>query len=53
MIKIISKLHGNIIKSRFYSMVKIIGLAAGIAFTLIIASYVWSELQVNRNLKTK
>ena len=32
-------------------MVKIIGLAAGIAFTLIIASYVWSELQVNRNLK--
>lgn len=32
-------------------MVNIIGLAAGIAFTLIIASYVWSELQVNRDLK--
>ncbi|MEP6846479.1 MAG: ABC transporter permease, partial [Panacibacter sp.] len=41
----------NIIKSRFYSVVNIIGLAAGIAFTLIIVSYVWSELQVNRNLK--
>ncbi|NNV56932.1 ABC transporter permease [Limnovirga soli] len=41
----------NIIKSRFYSLVNIIGLAAGIAFTLIIVSYVWSELQVNRNLK--
>ncbi|HRI22046.1 MAG TPA: ABC transporter permease, partial [Panacibacter sp.] len=41
----------NIIRSRFYSMVNIIGLAAGIAFTLIIASYVWSELQVNRDLK--
>lgn len=41
----------NIIKSRFYSAVNIIGLAAGIAFTLIIGAYVWSELQVNNNLK--
>lgn len=41
----------NIIKSRFYSTVNIIGLAAGIAFTLIISAYVWSELQVNNNLK--
>jgi ABC-type antimicrobial peptide transport system permease subunit len=41
----------NIIKSRFYATVNIIGLAAGIAFTLIISAYVWSELQVNNDLK--
>jgi len=41
----------NIIKGRFYSVVNIIGLSTGIAFTLLIAAYVWSELQVNRNLK--
>jgi putative ABC transport system permease protein len=41
----------NIIKSPFYSLVNIIGLSAGIAFTLLIAAYVWKELQVNRDLK--
>ena len=41
----------NIIKSRFYSSVNIIGLSTGIAFTLLIGAYVWSELQVNTNLK--
>src|SRR3569623_646786 len=41
----------NIIKSRFYSAVNIIGLSTGIAFTMLIAAYVWSQLQVNRNLK--
>ena len=41
----------NIIKSRFYSAVNIIGLSTGIAFTLLIAAYIWSELQVNKNLK--
>jgi len=41
----------NIIKSRFYSAVNIIGLSTGIAFTLLIGAYVWSELQVNKNLK--
>lgn len=41
----------NIIKSRFYSSVNIIGLSAGIAFTLLIGAYVWSELQVNTKLK--
>jgi len=41
----------NIVKNRIYSMVNILGLSAGIAFTLIIAAYGWSELQVNRNLK--
>ncbi|CAN5484281.1 ABC transporter permease [soil metagenome] len=32
-------------------MVNIIGLASGIAFTMIIGAYVWSELQVNKTLK--
>jgi len=41
----------NIIKSSFYSIINIIGLSTGIAFTLLIAAYVWSELQVNTNLK--
>lgn len=41
----------NIIKSRFYALVNIVGLAAGIALTLVIGAYVWSELQVNNNLK--
>lgn len=41
----------NILKNRFYSLVNIVGLSVGIAFTLIIGAYVWSELQVNRQLK--
>src|ERR1700722_10689240 len=41
----------NIVKSRFYSTVNIVGLSSGIAFTLLIAAFVWSELQVNTNLK--
>ena len=41
----------NIIKSKFYSSVNIIGLSTGIAFTLLIGAYVWSELQVNTKLK--
>ena len=41
----------NIIKNPFYSLINIIGLSTGIAFTLIIGAYIWSELQVNTNLK--
>lgn len=41
----------NIIKSRFYSTVNIIGLSVGITFTLLIGAYVWSQIQVNSNLK--
>lgn len=43
----------NILKNRLYSLVNIIGLSSGIAFTLLIGAYVWSELQVNSNLKNK
>jgi ABC-type antimicrobial peptide transport system permease subunit len=41
----------NIIKNPVYSAINIIGLSTGIAFTLLIAAYVWSEMQVNTNLK--
>ena len=41
----------NIIKSPFYSFVNITGLSAGIAFTLLIAAYIWSESEVNAGLK--
>lgn len=41
----------NIIKSPFYSGVNIIGLSAGIAFTMIIAAFIWSEWQVNTQLR--
>jgi ABC-type antimicrobial peptide transport system permease subunit len=41
----------NIIKNGFYSLVNIIGLSIGIAFTLLITAYVWGELQVNHQLK--
>src|SRR5436190_8356855 len=41
----------NIIKSRVYSTINIFGLSIGIAFTLLIAAYVWTQLEVNKNLK--
>ncbi|MEX8548716.1 MAG: ABC transporter permease [Mucilaginibacter sp.] len=41
----------NIVKNRLFSLVNIIGLSTGIAFTLLIGAYVWGELQVNRQLK--
>ncbi|HEV8084395.1 MAG TPA: ABC transporter permease [Chitinophagaceae bacterium] len=43
----------NIIKSKFYSVVNIIGLSTGIAFTLLIGAYIWSALQVNSSLKNE
>lgn len=41
----------NITKSKYYSFINIVGLSVGLAFTLIVASYVWNELQVNKHLK--
>jgi putative ABC transport system permease protein len=41
----------NIAKSRLYSTINIFGLSVGIAFTLLIAAYVWTQLEVNKNLK--
>lgn len=41
----------NLLKNKTISSVNILGLSAGIAFTLLIAGYVWSELNVNKQLK--
>ena len=41
----------NIFKNRFYSTINVLGLSAGIAFTLLVAAFVWSQLQVNEHLK--
>ncbi len=43
----------NILRKPFFSFVNIVGLSAGIAFTLLIAAYVWKELQVNSHLKNR
>lgn len=43
--------YRNLLKNPFYSLVNILGLAAGIAFTLLISSYIWSEWNVNRELR--
>jgi len=38
-------------KKRLYTIINIIGLFTGISFALLIAAFVWQELQVNTNLK--
>lgn len=43
----------NITAQKFYSLVNIIGLSAGIGFTFLMAAYVWGELQVNKNLANR
>jgi putative ABC transport system permease protein len=43
----------NIRKHRIYSLVNIIGLSTGIAFTFLIGGYVWNELQVNKYIKNR
>lgn len=39
------------VKNRFYSIVNIVGISAGILFAIVISAYAWSELQVNAKLK--
>jgi ABC-type antimicrobial peptide transport system permease subunit len=41
----------NIRKNGFHSLINVFGLALGLAFTLLIAAYAWSELRVNKNLR--
>jgi ABC-type antimicrobial peptide transport system permease subunit len=41
----------NIRKHTFHSLLNITGLSIGIAFSLLIAGYVWGELNVNKGLK--
>lgn len=40
----------HLVNAKFHSAVNILGLSIGIGFALLIGSYVWSELQVNKNL---
>ncbi len=40
----------NIFRHKFYSLVNIIGLSAGIAFAFLTGGYVWNELQVNAHI---
>ena len=41
----------NLWRNKAFSLINILGLSAGIAFTLLIGAYVWGELQVNHQLK--
>ncbi len=41
----------NLLRSKFFSILNIVGLAAGITFAMLIGSYVWGEFQVNRKLR--
>lgn len=41
----------NLFRRKFYSTINIFGLSLGIAFVFLIGSYVWGELQINKNFK--
>lgn len=41
----------HIARSRFHSLINVIGLSTGIAFTLLIAAYCWTEGRVNHQLR--
>jgi putative ABC transport system permease protein len=41
----------NLRKNKIFSLINILGLSVGIAFTLLIGAYVWGEMQVNSQLK--
>ncbi|HEY1215358.1 MAG TPA: ABC transporter permease, partial [Bryobacteraceae bacterium] len=41
----------NIARSRFHAAINIAGLSVGIAFTLLIAAFCWSESRVNHQLR--
>ena len=41
----------NLWKNKVFSLINVLGLSIGIAFAFIIGAYVWSEFQVNHQLK--
>lgn len=43
----------NLTKNKTFSLINVLGLAGGIAFVLIAGAYIWTEVQVNADLKNK
>ncbi|MES2647250.1 MAG: ABC transporter permease [Bacteroidota bacterium] len=41
----------NLLKHKTFSVINVFGLSAGIAFSLLIGAFIWSEFQVNKDLK--
>ena len=41
----------NLLKRKFYSLVMIFGLSVGMTFTFLIMSFVWGEINVNKELR--
>lgn len=41
----------NLWKNKVFSVINILGLSVGIAFTLLIGAYIWGQMQVNHQLK--
>ncbi len=41
----------NLFKSKFFTVLNIVGLVSGIAFVLLIAAYIWQEYRVNSGLR--
>src|SRR5690349_17258967 len=41
----------SILKNKFHSAINIFGLSIGIAFTMLVAAFVWGQLKVNKNLR--
>ncbi len=41
----------NMLRQKTYAGITVLGLTVGITFTMLIGVFVWSELQVNQNLK--
>ncbi|TDH24205.1 ABC transporter permease [Segetibacter sp. 3557_3] len=41
----------SIVKNKFHSALNIFGLSIGLGFTMLVAAFLWAQLQVNKNLK--
>jgi putative ABC transport system permease protein len=41
----------NMVRQKAYSIITILGLTVGLTFAMLIGVFVWSEMQVNQNLK--
>ncbi len=43
--------YRSLLRSKYYSLLNIAGLAVGITFAMLIGSYVWGEFRVNQTLR--